>query len=138
MIPTEMPSESARPELPAEAYRSMTRTLRVGLLVAIALFLGGVLVFIAQNPALAFSQLVGSNPILSYLGLSSLASGLAAGKPEAFLTVGVLVLIATPIARVLTGAYFFGKNGEREITTVTLLVAILLLISLFVVGPLVR
>ena len=125
-------------DLPDSAYRDMTRILRAGLLLSLALLVGGLIAFVLANPSLAFAELIATNPILSYLGLASLASGLATGQVQAYLTLGVLVLVATPIARVLTGFYFFAQNRERELATITALVAALLVISVLVVGPLVR
>ncbi|MEM0129010.1 MAG: DUF1634 domain-containing protein [Thermoplasmata archaeon] len=126
------------PDLPDEAYRDMTRILRAGLSVALALLTGGVIAFVALNPSLAFTTMLAQNPILRYLGLTGLAQGLAGGTVEAYLTLGVLALVATPIARVVTGSYFFARNGERELATITVLVASMLVIGVLVVGPLVR
>ena len=125
-------------ELPDSAYRDMTRILRAGLILSLIVLVGGVIAFVLANPSLAFAEMIAGNPILNFLGVSSLASGLASGQIEAYLTLGVLVLVATPIARVLTGCYFFAQNHERELATITAVVAALLLVSVLVVGPLIR
>ena len=125
-------------ELPDSAYRDMTRILRAGLILSLIVLVGGVIAFVLSNPSIAFDEMIASNPILSFLGVSSLANGLASGQIEAYLTLGVLVLVATPIARVLTGCYFFAQNQERELATITAVVAALLLVSVLVVGPLIR
>jgi uncharacterized membrane protein len=134
----ETPPGRVHPDLPPPAYRDMTRILRVGLLISLAILSGGVIAFLVLTPSESFQELAASNPIVTYLNLYSLLSGIASGQVEAYLTLGVLVLLATPIARVATGCFFFYRNGEREIAAVTLLVAILLIVGLLVIGPLVR
>jgi uncharacterized membrane protein len=79
-----------------------------------------------------------TNPILGYLSFPGLGSGLASGAVEAFLTLGLVVLVATPIVRVLSGFYYFRRGGERAMTMITLVVLVMLLVGLLVIGPLVR
>jgi len=124
--------------LPPEAYSRMTLVLRLGLGISLAILAGGVVVYLLLNPGMSSSTLLSSNPILDYLDLPGLASGLAAGSVSAVLTLGLIVLVATPIVRVASGLYFFGKAGERTMTTIALAVLLLLLLGILVVGPLVR
>jgi len=70
--------------------------------------------------------------------LSGLASGLASGSVPAVLTLGMIVLIATPIVRVTPGLYYFRKVGERAMTEISLTVLVLLLLGILVIGPHVR
>ncbi len=132
------PSSVDRPELPAEAYRDMTRILRIGLVTSLVILLGGVVAYLVLNPSVGFAEMIASNPILSYLGLTPLAHGLATGEVQAYLTFGVLVLVVTPIARVATGVYFFARNREREMALVATTVMVLLLVGILLVGPLLR
>lgn len=125
-------------DLPDSAYVDMSRVLRAGLILSLIILFAALVAYLLANPSESFSQVVSSNPALQYLGLVSLASALAHGVPDAYLTVGVLVLVATPILRVITGLYFFERNGERTITMIALIVAILLVLGLLVVGPLVH
>ncbi len=135
---TENSPTARRHDLPPDAYRDMTRILRAGLITALVILSGGVIAYLVENGSLSFGEMVAKNPILSYLGLDSLARGLSTGQPEAFLTLGVLVLVATPIARVLTGMYFFARNREREMAIVAMTVAILLFVGVLVIGPFLR
>jgi uncharacterized membrane protein len=116
----------------------MTRLLRAGLLLALTTLAIFVLAYVLGNPTESWSQVISQNPVRMYLSASGLATGLFRLQVEAYLTLGVLFLIATPVARVLAGAFIFHANGERTMTRVTLAVLAMLLIGLFLVGPLVR
>ena len=129
---------SATRSLPPEAYTRMTLVLRLGLGIALVLLAGGLLVYLAGNPRASSSSVESNNPILGYLTVPGLASGLAAGSATAILTLGLLVLVATPILRVVSGLYYFGRTGERAMTAIVLTVLVLLLLGLLVIGPLLR
>lgn len=123
-------------ELPDAAYVDMSRALRAGLALSLVILFGSLVGYLIGNPAASFAEVVQANPILQYLGFVNLATGLAQGSPEAYLTLGILVLLATPIIRVLTGLYFFHENGEKVVARAAATVAVLLLLGLLVVGPL--
>ena len=129
----------ATPErLPDEAYRRMTLVLRVGLVASLGVLLTGLVAYLLKHPGDTSSSALSSNPILNYLSAGGLVTGLAQGHVEAYLTVGLLVLVATPIVRVLSGFYYFRKGHERAMAAITLTVFGLLLFGLFVLGPLIR
>ena len=125
-------------DLPDSAYRDMARVLRAGLVVSLVILVGALIAYLIANPSVSFLDVIQSNPIVQYLGLASLGSALARGVPEAYLTLGIIVLLATPILRVLTGRYFFHRNGERTIARVALTVAILLILGRLVIGPILK
>jgi uncharacterized membrane protein len=129
------PAGPARPELPPAAYARMTLVLRLGLVIAVLVLIGALAVYLAGHPGATSGDAIAHNPILGYLGLIGLARGLASGAPAAFLTLGLLVLVATPIVRVVSGLYYFERNGERTMSTVALAVLVLLLVGLLVIGP---
>ena len=124
--------------LPALAYRRMTLVLRVGLFTALAILLAALGVYLVRHPGATSSGTIATNPITSYLTLTGLAHGLATGAPEAYLALGIFVLIATPLLRVVTGIYYFGTNHERTMTAVTCTVLVLLLLGILVIGPLIH
>ena len=137
--PSGTPIATARPSgLPAEAYARMSTVLRVGLGLALAILGMGLIAHIIAYPNASSSSTLTSNPILPYLSLSGLVSGLATGSVDAFLTLGLLVLVATPIVRVLSGFYYFRRGGERAMAAITLVVFVLLLVGILAIGPLVR
>lgn len=125
----------AHPHIPDDAYRRMTLVLRVGLLTALAILLGGLVGYLLAHPGQMPGPAIASNPIVRYLNVGSLAQGLASGAPEAYLAVGLFVLIATPILRVAAGFYYFRRGRERVMAAVTFTVLVLLLLGVLVIGP---
>ena len=87
--PSRVEVPSVKP-LPLDAYLRMTLVLRVGLGMALAILGGGIVVYTLENPNVSSSSVLTSNPILSYLSLEGLGSGLASGAVGAFLTLGLL------------------------------------------------
>lgn len=123
--------------LPPSAYAHMARLLWTGLVLALVLLAGGIGAELLENPHATYAG-GESNPSLQYLSVPGLARGLAAGAPVAYITLGALVLVATPFVRVLAGIYYFHHGGERTMMTITVVVLALLLFGLLVLGPLVR
>ncbi len=125
-------------DLPPTAYGRMALVLRVGLLSSLGILVVALVAYHLRHPGVDSSQILANNPILGYLTASGFLGGLAAGEPTAYLTLGLVVLVATPIVRVVSGCYYFTRNGERSLSAVTLAVTVLLLFGLLVLGPLVR
>lgn len=133
--PAAGPSAEAIPRpLPPPAYATMALVLRAGLLLALALLITGVVLFIAHDPRESLGQLVRFNRFDRYFHLGGFLYGLRTARPGALMALGVAVLIATPMARVLTGAYYFQQNGEREMTIVAAVVLALLLVGALLLG----
>jgi len=125
-------------QLPPEAYRRMTVILRGGLLLSLAVLAVVLSLYVAVHSGSTSSQTIASNPVLNYLSVPGLASGLAHGSLEAYLTLGLLVLLATPILRVASGFYYFEKEGDRPLAAITFTVLVLIFLGLLVIGPLFR
>jgi uncharacterized membrane protein len=62
---------------------------------------------------------------------SAVVSGLVDMRPVALAQAGLLVLIATPVVRVLTSVVGFALEGDRLYAAITLIVLAILLVSLF-------
>lgn len=135
--PDEGAAEAAG-DLPEATYLRMGTLLRVGLVIALSILAGAILATVARAPASPSGSWIPTNPLLPYLDPRSLARGLGRGAPVAYLTVGVYALIATPVVRVIAGTAAFHRHRERAMTAVTAAVLALLLLGIFVVGPLVR
>ena len=139
-----MPSPPVPPDpptvhrLPGEAYVRMTLVLRLGLGLSLAILGGGIVAYLVANPGESSQSVLTSNPILAYLSVPGLGSGLGAGSIGAVLTLGLIVLVATPLMRVVSGLYYFRKVGERAMTGISLAVLLMLLLGLLVIGPHVR
>ncbi|MGA8302983.1 MAG: DUF1634 domain-containing protein [Thermoplasmata archaeon] len=126
------------PSIPDDAYRRMTAVLRGGLLISLAILAAGLVAYLVAHPGEQSGPAISSNPIVQYLSLAGLGQGLASGTPDAYLALGIFVLVATPILRVATGTYYFHRGHERVVAAVTLAVLVLLLVGVFVIGPLIR
>lgn len=113
----------------------MSWVLRGGLLIAVSLLLAALAAYLLEHPGATSADAISLNPIAPYLTLGGLAHGLAVGAPEAYLALGVFVLIATPIVRVAAGAYYFHRVHERTIGWVTVAVLVLLLFGVLLLGP---
>ena len=136
--PTIESETSGTPPLPEAAYRRMSLVLRAGLATSLAILGVGLGIYFVGRATEPFGKVVTANPILDYLSAGGLAAGLVQGRVEAYLTLGLLVLVATPFLRVATGFYYFARDGERWMAGITLVVMALLLFGLLVLGPLIR
>ena len=95
-----------------EFDRFIGRLLIVVTYVAVGLLLVGVLLLIAAG----ISPLAGG----PRLDLGSLAGDVVALAPSAFLWLGILAVIATPLSRVVAAAIGFAKLGDRLMLGVSL------------------
>ena len=106
------------------------RLLQAGVLLAAAVTLIGGALFIAQHrsSAAAFSIFQGrSGNLTSIVGI---LRGVRAGQSDAIVQLGILLLIATPIARVAFTLIAFALQRDRTYVLITLLVLMLLLYGL--------
>jgi uncharacterized membrane protein len=65
--------------------------------------------------------------------LSEVKDGLLTLHPQAFITLGLLLLIATPVIRVTASIFAFAKEDDRRYVVITTVVLAILLIS-FLLG----
>lgn len=108
----------------------MGRLLQAGVLLASAVVLtGGFLYVRAHNGSVANYRNFTDEPadLRSPSGLFRL---LIAGDPMAVIQVGVLLLVATPIARVVFAVVGFALERDRLYVTVSLIVLAVLMVSL--------
>jgi uncharacterized membrane protein len=94
---------------------TVTVLLRVGLAVGLALMATGLILALIEGRLMAHSVTLGQIPDL-----------LAHGRPSAFMAAGVLVLLATPIARVMALMVLFARQDDRRFAVVATVVALLL------------
>jgi uncharacterized membrane protein len=103
--------------------------LRGGVLLSAGLLILGALLY-------GVSALRGSAPASSATfphSLSEVFSGLARGDPLAVLALGLLVLLLTPVARVLISIFAFARERDWLYVGITTLVLLILLAS-FLLG----
>ena len=111
-----MTAPNGKPALPAgrdqDFERFIGRLLIVITYIAVALLMVGVLLLLAAG----ISPLAGGPP----LDTGRLAADLVTLAPAAFLWLGILAVIATPLSRVVTAAIGFARQGDRWMVGVAL------------------
>lgn len=95
-----------------EFERLIGRLLIAVTYVAVAFLTVGVVLLLAAG----ISPLAGGPP----LDLARIAADLAARAPAAFLWLGILAVIATPVSRVVAAAIGFARLGDRLMVGVAL------------------
>jgi uncharacterized membrane protein len=108
----------------------MGRLLQAGVLLAsVFVLLGGVLYLKAHAGSIANYRVFTSQPP-ELRKFQSLLAALASGRPEAIIQFGVLMLIATPIARVVFAAFAFAMERDRLYLAISLIVLAVLVVGL--------
>ena len=111
--------------------------LRAGVVVSIAIVALGLVVSFARHheyltSRLALARLIG--PAASApMSLGAVVAGVRAGAGQAVIMAGLLLLIATPVARVAFSIVVFAVERDRLYVAITAVVLIILFIS-FAVG----
>jgi uncharacterized membrane protein len=115
--PTPQVREDHRQEM--RLNTAISRVLTVGLLAAVALLLVGVILTIAR-PGVAVPRVT---------SLRGIPSELAALHPGGFFELGLLVLLATPFARVLALCVAFARRRWWLFAGISAVVAVLLIVG---------
>lgn len=114
--------------------------LRYGVIISFSIIaVGSILLFVEGQtgyyPLGSAEQLFGRhNHFL--IGLVPLVQGVISAKPYAIIDMGLLVLLATPVARVFISIFLFVEEKRYIFVLITVTVLALLLFSAFVLGPL--
>ncbi len=105
--------------------------LRTGVLLAAAIVLAGGILYLAHThgPRPDYQHFRGEPA--QFTTLSGILHGVAALDPESIIMLGLLVLIATPVARVVMCIVGFLFERDRLYTVVSTIVLLILLYSLF-------
>ena len=124
----------------------VSHTLLYGLLASTAIIVAGLVLMAVANTTGyscdaagdALNCILSFNPLSSSEGiypttLGAVISGVASAKPFAIIELGVIVLLATPVLRVLNSLILFGIERDRAFVLITLFVFLVLLFSFFVV-----
>ena len=70
------------------------------------------------------------------IGLAPLIQGVLSAKPYAIIDLGLIILLATPITRVLISIFLFAGEKRYIFVAITCTVLTILLVSTFILGPL--
>lgn len=107
---------------PRRATVWIAATLKAGSLGAAALMLAGVVWVLAEVDV----PLQVGPP----MPLAALAAQLLLGNPYAVMQAGVLLLVLTPLLRIVVAGASFWAEGERRYTLVSLAVLVIIAVSL--------
>ncbi len=115
----------------------LSDVLRYGVLLSAAVIVLGTLLLLAKfgfSSASDFlTYLPGQIPHGSFtVSLSALPGGIAELDPFSVIELGVIFLLATPVARVLFSVFLFAAEGDKTYVYITTAVLLLLLFSILV------
>ena len=125
------------PTFPPSAYFRMATMLRTGVLGFLALAAVGMVARMIATPGLTVASVLATDPAAAYGSASKFLGALANAQPEAIVILGIFVMIAVTIGRVVLATIDFYRWGERVLGTGSLAVVLLLLLGLLVVAPIV-
>lgn len=109
----------------------MGRLLQFGVLLAsLVMLTGGILYVKAHHSATPDYRVFRSEP-QTLRHFSGIADGIAAGDPAAIIQLAVLLLIATPVARVVFALISFGIERDKLYVFVSAMVLAVLLFGFF-------
>ena len=111
--------------------------LRVGVVTSAVIILFGTVLLMANNGLSTTSNDLTYNtgrvPHGSFdISLSGLFSGVASLQPYSIIELGVIVLLATPVTRVIISVLLFAAEGDKAYVYITAVVLTLLLFSMLV------
>ena len=109
--------------------------LQTGVLLSILVALLGMILYIGRDGRRVADFRVFRGEPFDLTTAPAIVGAAVAGGREAIIQLGVLILIATPIARVLLSLVAFALQRDRTYIVVTLIVLVVLLAALFGVRP---
>ncbi|HUI23808.1 MAG TPA: DUF1634 domain-containing protein [Nitrososphaerales archaeon] len=113
------------------------KVLRYGVVLSGIIVILGTIVLVASNGTSETSGFLEYNPVaVPHDGIDVSPAGLLHGlftfSAFSLIELGVIVLIATPVARVLISVFLFAAERDRIYVVITAVVLALLLFSIFV------
>jgi uncharacterized membrane protein len=105
--------------------------LRTGVILSTALVLGGGIWYLLQFGAAKPEYRTFHEEPAMLRSVSGIVRGAAALDERSWIQLGLLALIATPVARVFFSIFAFAAQRDRTYVAITLIVAGVLLYSLF-------
>ena len=133
MVLKEKPAETGRDGRFDDRSMEVTmgRLLQVGVLLAsFVMLVGGMFYVRAHHGGIPDYRVFKSEPQeLRHVG--GVMSGVAAGDPAAIIQLAVLLLIATPVARVVFALIAFGIERDKLYIGVSAVVLVVLLVGFF-------
>jgi uncharacterized membrane protein len=109
----------------------MGRLLQAGVLIASAVVLAGGIIYLLQHSGAPVSYRIFASAPAALRQPATLLHLIATGDGAAIIQLGVLLLIATPIARVVFAVIGFAIERDKLYVAVSLIVLAVLMIGLF-------
>ena len=128
--PTPKPGHSPSRALDHRNENMMGRLLQAGVLLASAVVLIGGLLYLRAHPGITRDYRIFASEPASLRHPVELFRLLMTGDPAAIVQLGVLLLIATPIARVIFAAIGFAVERDRLYVAISLAVLAVLIFGL--------
>jgi uncharacterized membrane protein len=104
--------------------------LRTGVLTSAAVVLGGGILYVLRHGAEQPAYHAFHGEPLEYRSVEAILHGAFSGSARAIIQLGLLLLIATPVARVAISIAGFALEKDRTYVWITCLVLAILLFSL--------
>ncbi len=120
-----MPGEDQRLEI------AMGRMLRIGVTGAALIVLSGGVLYVGRFPGAVPNYQHFHGASTGFGNLSTILAGISHFDGGSMISLGILVLIATPICRVIFGVIGFSLLRDRLYAAVSAIVLIILLLSFF-------
>lgn len=112
--------------------------LRYGVMLSVALLIIGI-ALLARSGAGAGEVLGASSPLnTSAVQIPAVLSRIPALDPLSFIVLGLVVLIATPVLRVVLGIISFARERDRLYVLITSIVLMNLMLAIFLVPMIVH
>jgi uncharacterized membrane protein len=132
-LPTQISAATAQSD--RRMANLISLTLRIGVLTSAALIiLGLVIFFIADDGPETVDDALGKTSEVTQVRPSTIIDGLADGSPDAFIQLGILALILTPMVRVALTTWLFERQRDWIFVGLAAVVLVVLLLGLFGIG----
>ena len=109
----------------------IAQLLRAGVLLAALVVIAGAIPYLGFHPRTSVSHRVFHDEPTQLKTVHGIVAAAFSGNVLAVMQLGLLLLIATPIARVVFSVFAFAFEGDRMYVAFTLIVLAVLLYSLF-------
>lgn len=109
----------------------IAQLLRAGVLLAALVVIGGAIPYLGFHPSARVSYRVFHEEPQQLKTVHGIVAAAFSGDVLAVIQLGLLLLIATPIVRVMFSFFAFAHEGDRMYVVFTLIVLAVLLYSLF-------
>jgi uncharacterized membrane protein len=122
----------------ADINDAIAMILRYGVVLSSATVAVGLVLMLSAPPPgtpVTLQGALAANFGRPMLDSSALLTGVAQGSAVGVLQLGTMILLATPVVRVAASVFLFLKERDMLYVGITSLVLAMLLLAIFVVGP---